>query len=123
MNTQEVLERFLLIANLSINESAKWTPICSDAVAEIESKLKTDIDKIQNGRRLTAAAAALSFYKYIIYNAAGSGVESFSAGDISIKENTSQKIELASSIWNESKILISDLLRDDNFYFEQVAFI
>ena len=123
MKTEDVLERFAIIASLTDSVSSKWSFIVEDAVAEIKSKLKSDIDENINGRRLTAAAAALSFYKYTLYKAASDELESFSAGDISIKSNCQKSIEIAFSVWNEAKKSILDLLNDDEFYFEQVVFI
>ena len=61
---QEVLDRFALIANLSADEVTPWIEICEDSISEIESNLRENIDQELNSRRLEAAAAGLSFYKY-----------------------------------------------------------
>ena len=61
MVLQEVLDRFALIANLSIDEVTPWTEICEDSISEIESNLRENIDQELNSRRLEAAAAGLSW--------------------------------------------------------------
>lgn len=120
MDLQEVLDRFGLIANLSSDEVAPWEPICEDSILEIESHLKENIDQEANSRRLEAAAAALSFYKYSLYRASGSGMESFTAGELRIKTNSTESVKIAYKVWQEAKSSICDLLIDENFIFERI---
>lgn len=122
MDLQEILERFSLISGLSDEEASLWEPLLIDAQKEIESKLKSSVDQEADGRRLNVAAAALGFYKYTLYRLSGSGMGSFSAGDLSINLNDKESINIALNIWQEAKASIYDLLKDDDFLFQSLDY-
>lgn len=122
MNLQSVIERFSIVAKLSIEETSPWIDLCKDSTEEIERNLKSDVDIELNSRRLESAAAALSFYKYTLYRASASGMESFSAGELKIKNDCNSSVRIASTIWREAKKSISDLLKDTDFAFERIEF-
>ena len=73
-----------------------------------------------HSERLIAAAAALSLYRYMQLKALNQTTESFSAGDISVKENMSQAVKIAYEIWLDEKAKIADLLLDNDFVFGRV---
>ncbi len=120
MNVKEIVERFALISGMDIEKANTLTYICNDAKNEITSKLLPDVDMNLHSERLIAAAAALSLYKYMQYKAVGQTTESFSAGDITIKENASKAVSAAYEIWMCEKAKIADLLKDDDFIFWRV---
>ena len=123
MNIQEILMRFALIADLNLEEAAPWLPICSEAAEEIRGQLKNAADEATHARRLTAAAAALAFYRYTLYRASGSGMDTFSAGDVKITSDKKNSVQIAQSVWCNARNTVSDVLKDDGFLFEQVKFV
>lgn len=120
MNLQNIVKRFSIIANISLEEAFPWTEICEEAADEIKSHLKSDVDEDKHRRRLDAAAAALAFYRYILYRASGGGMESFTAGEIRIKSDAKTSVKMALTVWKDAKHSIADLLNDDDFMFETV---
>lgn len=120
MNLDEIVMRFALVANLTLEEATLWVPICSDAAEDIKIKLKKNVDLELNSRRLTSAAAALSFYRYTLYRASGTGMNGFTAGDIKIEDNSNTSIKTAVAVWKDAKKNIADLLEDEEFVFKQV---
>ena len=122
MDLQEILEKFALISGLTLEEVSPFIPILEEAKQEIESKVLEEVDKNAESRRLNAAAAAFGFYKYVLYKVSGSGMESFTAGDISIRQNNSHIINMAKCIWDEARREASDILKDDDFLFEEIRF-
>lgn len=120
MEVQKIVEKFALISGMDLEKAGMFTYICNDAKNEIVSKLLPDIDINLHSERLIAAAAALSLYKYMQYKAVGQTTESFSAGDVTIKENLKQALDTAYEIWIYEKAKIVDLLRDDDFMFWRV---
>lgn len=120
MDIQQVLSRFSLIANLKTEEAQPWLPICNEAIDYVLEHLKPHVNEEKDSRRLITAAAALAFYRYSLYRASGSGMDSFSAGDIRITENKKETVQSAFAVWCEAKGAISDLLLDDQFLFEKV---
>jgi len=119
LDIQEVLERFSIIAGLSIDQAAPWITICKESIEQIESKIKEGVDKQACSRRLSSAAAALSFYRYTMYKASGGGLESFTAGDISIKNDKKTSLQIAFRVWRDARSSVADLLNDDEFVFER----
>ncbi len=122
MNIEAVIERFSIVAKLSIEETSPWIEICKDSVGEIKNNLKNNADTESNSRRLESAAAALSFYKYALYRASVSGMEYFSAGELKIKNDPNSSVKIAATIWKEAKNSIADLLADNDFAFERIEF-
>lgn len=120
MELQQIVERFALISSLGLETASEFTYICDDAKNEITSKLLPDVDVDSHSERLIAAAAALSLYKYVLYKSVNQTAESFSAGDITVKENANQAVKVAYEIWLEEKAKISDLLQDNDFLFWRV---
>lgn len=120
MDIEKIVERFALLSSLSLEEASTFTYICNDANNEIVSKLLPNIDFNLHSERLIAAAAALSLYRYMQLKALSQTTESFSAGDITVKENTIQAVKIAFEIWLEEKAKIADLLQDNDFVFWRV---
>ena len=113
MDTEKIVERFALLSSLTLEEASTFTYICNDAKNEIISKLLPDTDLTLHSERLIAAAAALSLYRYMQLKALNQTTESFSAGDITVKENMNQAVKIAFDIWLNEKAKIADLLLQD----------
>lgn len=120
MNLQEILERFAIIASLSMDDISPWIPLCEDACEEIKRHLKEGISEEENARRLNVAAAALAFYRYVLYRTSGGGMESFSAGELRIKTNAETSVKMAYNVWKDARNAVADLLTDDDFMFERI---
>lgn len=118
MNLTDVLDRFMLITSLDIEEASRWTWVCRDAMHLLEKSLKENADASEYGQRLSCAAAALAAYKLALYRECGDGVSSFKAGDISI--NRQSQTETAYKLWQKEKEDIGFLLNDDYFLFRRV---
>ncbi len=120
MNPEEVLSRFLIIANIPLEEASSWIPLCAEASDEILRHLKNSVNPAEHMHRLTTSAAALAFYRYILYNVANGGAESFGAGELRIRTNTEVAIKNAYAVWLDAKRSIADLLNDEEFVFERI---
>ena len=123
MDIQEVLERFSIIAGLSIDQAAPWTFLCSESIEQIRKHIKEGIDVSKHSRRLGAVAAALAFYRYIMYKGSGGGLESFTAGDISVKNDKKTSLQVAFAVWRDARSSVADLLNDEDFVFERIESI
>lgn len=120
MELQNIVKRFSIIANISFKEAFPWTGICEEAADEIRAHLKSSVNESDHSRRLSAAAAALAFYRYVLYRASGGGMQSFTAGEIRIKADAKTSVKMALAVWKDAKHAIADLLNDDDFMFETV---
>ena len=125
MNLQTVFQKFSIISNIKITDSSKYLPICEDSINEIQIHLRNDIDAESdfNLNRLETAAATLALYKHILYTStAPTSMESFSAGELKVKTNTSSAVKSAYQAWQHAKNSIRDLLIDETFVFERIAY-
>lgn len=122
MAISDVKGRLSKLTGLTVLQiTENWGDIITEATNEIDSKLRDGIDKETVSNRLDIAYAALSFYKYALYNAEDVAVDSFSAGDISIKCNKKALLDRAYKVWQEAKNSIYDLLEDENFLFKRTV--
>ena len=106
MNPEEILERFCIIANIPLTEGSPWIFLCEEADNEIIAHLKDSVNVNENSRRLTVAAASLAFYRYILYKNANGSTESFSAGELRIKNNSTSTVKMAYEVWLNAKYAI-----------------
>ena len=64
MDSQNVLTRFVRMANIPSSEALTWQELASDCAADIASRIDSVYDTAQNSRVLESAAAALALYRY-----------------------------------------------------------
>lgn len=95
IRAEDVLARFSMLCGRE--DAGAYQALCSDAASEIRTGERTSCG--EEGRdALTAAAAALAFYRYVLANA-GVGAESFSAGDVKVVSGIGN-IESARKLWD-----------------------
>lgn len=122
LNLEIVVQRFSVIANVEIEDSSKWIPVCYESTQEIKRHLKEGVDEEANAHRLEVAAAALALYKYTLFNATTLTTESFTAGEMKIKTDPNTSVKMAAKVWQEAKRSISDLIEDEGFIFERITY-
>lgn len=124
LDIQKVLEKFAMMAKLTLKDATDLIYICVESIDEISSMLKPNIDLEDevNLRRLNTAAATLSLYKYVCCEMSGDSMEQFTAGEVQI-ETVDRKIsvDMARALWKDAKNSISDLLIDRNFDFKEIS--
>lgn len=64
MDTQGVLTRFIMLANIPSAQSSAWQELAADCAADIASRIDSVYDTSENSRVLESAAAALALYRY-----------------------------------------------------------
>lgn len=115
MIIENVISKFSNLSGISGEALNKWAPICQDSANEISSKLREDITESEHENDLTSAAAALSFYKYVLCTSIQDDLDP----ENQYVSNPYTK-SLAASIWQEYKNNISCLLIDNNFLFKEI---
>jgi hypothetical protein len=116
MNLEEILERFALFGGIEREEAAAYGMLCEDAACDLRKRLRRQSDEAANARRLCAAAAALAYFRYVLWGAAGRDGGSFRAGDVSISA-ADERVKGAAALWREERAGVADLLQDDGFCF------
>ncbi|MEE0762282.1 MAG: hypothetical protein UIM27_04825 [Acutalibacteraceae bacterium] len=120
MSLKNVTDRFLMLSGLGESDLKRWTPLCRDSLEYIESRLKNKDNSNENVCRISSAAAALAYYSYCLTTGTSGDPKRFKAGDIEIEQDYSQLTESAKSLWLCEKEKISDLLKEEGFYFGRI---
>lgn len=118
MRFEQVFERFSALTGLDYDSASKWQWLCCDAINEYNQKVSRRITDESSLGRLSAAAAALAFYKYSLLNC-DDGIDSFKAGDVTIGFSKN-KLSNALDVWRQADKAARDLLDDGNFFFRKV---
>lgn len=117
IDADDVLARFSVLTGLQDTE--KYLPLCTDAAREIQAS-ERDTCGEDGYNALTAAAAALAFYRYTLAHAA-SGGESFSAGDVKVTQSAGNT-ESALMLWRGAAAAAAPYLADSGcFLFGRIS--
>lgn len=120
MSLKNVTDRFLMLSGLEESQLQRWLPLCRDSLEYIESRLKSGQTAEENICLISSAAAALAYYSYSLTAGASASPKRFKAGDVEIEEGDSGKAEAAKALWLSEKEKLSDLLKDEGFYFGRI---
>lgn len=115
MNIDDVMARLELLTGLSADQAEKFRPLGADAMAEI-SRRALQNDEASRGA-LTAAAAALAFYRWSLAGGA-TGIGTFSMGDVKITKGP-KGIAAAREVWREAAAAAAPFLEDGEFVFRR----
>ncbi len=111
-----VLARFKQLSPIDDEEAEKILPLCVVNLERVLAQLREDADK--NDIRITEAAAALTYYDYILRTSAqADAVTSFKAGDITVSKTASSLSEAAQKIKTDALLELAPLMKDTRFLF------
>ena len=113
-----IFETFRTLTGLSRDEAVKWYTLCDAACETLSKKVRPEALCEKNRVSLSTAAAADAFLNYVLVCAATEGYSSFTAGDITVKQTSSQKVVAAKELKDSAFSEIKPLLLDTDFYFE-----
>jgi hypothetical protein len=114
-NIANVIKRFSQLSGLSESQINSWIYICEDSILEIKSQLRDGVSEQENTEKLNSAAAALSFYKYVLCTSIKDDLDP----ENQYISNPYTK-SLASDLWQKHRDNISNLLKDEKFIFKAV---
>lgn len=121
MDLQEILERFAMIADIALDDASVWIPVCREAMDEIKQRIKKDVNISGSERRLNAAAAALAFYRFILYKASGTSITMPPSADSGALNDRRVGVRAAYDVWRSARGAVADLMVDDDFTFRGVG--
>lgn len=110
-----IFETFRNLTGLSRDEAVKWYSLCDAAAESISGKLRPEANCEKNRVALSTAAAAEAFMNYVLVCAATEGDKSFSAGDVTVKETTAEKVVAAKQLKDSAFDDIKGLFCDTEF--------
>ena len=116
MNVEEVVNRFALMAGLGSDAALRYRTVCEDAVLQISGLLREEV--ADETPEVSAAAAALAFYRYTLAQAANLG-DGFQAGDVKVTKGGSS-VAMAREVWSQASADAAPYLKDGGFTFERI---
>ncbi|MCI1955709.1 MAG: hypothetical protein LKJ21_04945 [Oscillospiraceae bacterium] len=117
LNLDDVLARFSLLAGQD-GDAEPYRPLCADAAAQVERGERAGCGPEASGP-LTAAAAALAFYRFALMQA-GRDAGSFEAGDVRVAAGDTN-VRPARALWSEAVAAASPYLADLGFLFRKAT--
>lgn len=126
MTKWEVNDYLSELISLSDEEKELSLKISETSLREISEKLRADADS--DDIRITAASAALAYYKLMLRRCADesnadSEITSFRAGDVDItqkKNDSTRQLSYAKNMLEEKLIELAPICKDNNFAFTNV---
>lgn len=105
----DVRSQFITLTGITEMESIRWSHIIAKSIKDVEgiidsSKLNEDIDP-----RLSHAAAALAYYRYVVHSLTKENVSAFNIGDVKMAQNISDMLTVAREIRDDALSSLDDL--------------
>ena len=113
MDIENIISVFSRLSGSDEETSVNFRFMCETAKDYITAHLKPNSDKSSCGSKLEFAAAALAYYRYILWSITESGGD-ITVGDVSVKSSSSI-LANAQKICEQAFADISDVF--DNGYF------
>lgn len=115
MDIERILEIFAGLSGLPEDEVSPYRFLC-EVSAEHIRRLCTDSGK-ENGGKAEFAAAALSYYRFILWSMTEGGMKEMKIGDVSVKNNET-RLMYAERLYKEALAGLGKCL-DEDFVFER----
>ena len=120
MDRDEVLRIFCRFAELSELESTEFTFMCETAADNVEQRIRPGADISGYGGRLALAAAALAYYRYVLWSITGTAANEIRVGELSRKSDAARQLEAAEGLCRSAFDDIWDITQDNDFMFEGI---
>ncbi len=117
MNIERVLDIFGSLSGLSEEFVKEQSMFCEMSAESISSRLTCPAEKC--GGKAEFAAAALAYYRYVLWTLTDGGAEGIKVGDISISSGKS-RLGYAERLWSEALNELKGLITDEGFVFEGI---
>ncbi len=119
MDIENVTEIFCRLSGLDSDGALKFRFMCESALEHIVRKTR-GAENIQRCGRFEFAAAALAYYRYVLWSMTNGEGDDISVGEISVKKSASRQLKAAEKLCCEAFQGISDIYEGDDFVFEKI---
>ncbi len=117
MNIEEIIRIFCRLSGLDCEEAVDFRFMCDTALSYILSRIKAGTDIKCYGGRINFAAAALAYYRYVLWSLTDGVVNEVKVGDISVKHEKISELNAADKLCREAFSDLKDILTNDDFVF------
>ena len=112
---------FCRLSGLDYEEAADFRFMCDTALSYIMSRIKHGSDTRCYGGRINFAAAALAYYRYVLWSLTDGAANEVKVGEISVKHGGSSELEAADRLCREALADLGEILESENFVFNSFA--
>lgn len=122
MNIENVMDIFRKLSGLDTKNVLKFRFMCDSALDGLTAKLRSDKNLNAYSGRIEFAAAALAYYRYVLWSLAEGIGEDITVGEISVKKasSSSEQLKAAERLCREAFENIGDIYDYDGFIFERI---
>ena len=119
MDMQRILSVFGRLSGLLPEEIVEYRFFCESAAAYMAERTRSGACAWKYRRRLEEAAAALAYYRFVLWRATDSAGKALKIGEIQVFDGD-RRLEYAERLCREAFADLKGVLRDDGFVFEGV---
>lgn len=117
MNIETILTIFGGLAGLSEDEVIRFRFLCEMASDHLRERSRGG-DEI-GGSKWEFAAAALAYYRYVLWSMTDSGAGDIRVGEVSVRQQR-ERLIYAERLCREALAGLADELEDEGFVFERI---
>lgn len=105
----DVRSQFITLTGMNQTESMKWSHIIAKSVSDVKDIVDSSRLTEEVVPRLSHAAAALAYYRYVVHSLTKENVSAFNIGDIKMAQNISDMLTVAREIRDDALSSLDDL--------------
>lgn len=120
MNIEDVVDVFTRLSGLAAEDIIKFRFMCLTSYEYVKSHTKSGTDMSVYGGRLAFAAAALAYYRYILWCLTDGDGSEIKVGDISVKPVSEKQLDSADKLCRNAFSALSGVFDDGSFVFERI---
>lgn len=120
MDRENIYEIFCRFTGLDSETASDFYFMCDTACDYVLSRIKPGADISEAGGRLDLAAAALAYYRYVLWSLTDDPADQIRVGEISVRNNSAKALDRADRLCREAFRDVYGLLEDEDFVFRRM---
>lgn len=120
MNIENIIEIFRRLSGVNAEDTVKLRFMCENTFEYVNAHIKSGADIAGFSGRLEFAAAALAYYRYVLWCLTDSGADNIKVGEISVSGSGGKALEAAEKLCCSAFEDIGDVFDNGGFVFERI---
>lgn len=120
MSIETVTSIFCRLSGMTSSQAQEFSFFCETSLDYVNARLKSGTDQTIWGGRIALAAAAMAYYRFVLWGLTNGGGNEIKVGELSVKKNVIAEAQSAETLCRDSFQAISSILEDEGFVFERM---
>ncbi len=120
LQVSDVRSQFVRLSGISESDALAWSHMIVKSIRDVEGMVDSANLTDDADARLCHAAAALSYYRYVVHSLTKESVSAFNVGDVKFAQSISDMLEVAREIKDDALSSIEDMRSDNPFAIRSV---